>query len=51
MQQGDAITSYLFNIAIRVLAFIMLNNYRIKGSVLNKSNFKIFQYANDAIFF
>ena len=50
-RQGDPLAPYLFIIVIEVLVNMVKQNYKIKGIIINKTEFKQCLFADDATFF
>ena len=50
-RQGDPLAPYLFIIVIEVLVIMVKQNYKIKGIIINKTEFKQCLFADDATFF
>ena len=46
-RQGDPIAPYLFLLCAQIMYLLINNDSSIKGIFINKTEYKIFQYADD----
>ena len=46
-RQGDPVSPYLFLLCVDILAIMIQQNQNINGIVINKTEYKISQYADD----
>lgn len=48
-RQGDPVTSYLFIICAEILSILIKQNKNVKGILVNNTEHKISQYADDTL--
>ena len=50
-RQGDGLSAYIFLLCAKVLGLMIRNNQNIKGILIDNTEYKLSQYADDTVLF